>query len=440
MSPYPSPAHQLPWPRRGPLNCLHAAAQRGSVERTLALLAKGSFDIDQGSPSGQTPLMFAAFSGYSRVVRILLNNHANVSMETDDGQTALHVSAQQNRLAVTKMLAKAGGDPDTPDSNGYTPLFLAAYGGHQEVMRVMIEAGANVNSRKPTGATPLYVAASNGRVGAVRVLLRAGADPLLTELVEEADVETQVPLDAAAMKGHLEVVCELMQHFGIEGCGGPSGGLHALAAAAENGHLHVMAMLMNAGVVDSGKALVAAAMTGCDASIKFLLLQQQQQQQQQENDGEFDYVNACDSVGIRALFYGSAIAAAPRVARLLIEAGADATSDVCTRTDGDDRSTLLDFVNHCLLREEAVCGSPASEETLRGLEAVRRLLLRMEAVHAVSFAWPTDDEPGVGRATICTGKTRGPRPCRPLSWMVPAVRRRAAARRVVLANLFRCDI
>ena len=59
---------------------LHDAFLERSTERTVALLARESIDIDRVNPEGCTPLiMLAALGGYIRVARILLNGGANVS-------------------------------------------------------------------------------------------------------------------------------------------------------------------------------------------------------------------------------------------------------------------------------------------------------------------------------------------------------------------------
>ena len=86
----PSPQWRRP---RGPVNDLHVAAHDGSIERTVALLGKGSLDINQGIeggakrrnlllPPGATPLMIAAWKGHSSIVRILLSTGANTSIVT----------------------------------------------------------------------------------------------------------------------------------------------------------------------------------------------------------------------------------------------------------------------------------------------------------------------------------------------------------------------
>ncbi|CAN0502790.1 unnamed protein product, partial [Scytosiphon promiscuus] len=78
-----------------------------------------------------------------------------------------------------------------------------------------------------------------------------------------------------------------------------------------------------------------------------------------------------------------------RIARWLVDAGADAASpvrimDQWGRTVFDD--TPLAYTNMCLHRKD-VKGKPATVKQLVSLEAVRRFLLRVEAVHAVSWLW-----------------------------------------------------
>lgn len=47
--------------------------------------------------------------------------------------------------------------------------------------------------------------------------------------------------------------------MGIEGCGGPSGGVFALLLAAKGRRVGIMAVLTEAGAVDTGEALNTAA-------------------------------------------------------------------------------------------------------------------------------------------------------------------------------------
>ncbi|CAN0346916.1 unnamed protein product, partial [Hapterophycus canaliculatus] len=149
------------------LSKLYAAAARGSVERTVALLSRGSVDIDGSyGDAGRTPLMVASTMGYLRVVRVLLRLGAGVSVADNDGATALHLSVFNQHLAVSKAL---------------------------------IKAGAEVEARcQESGATPLYTSARQGRLEDVKVLVGAKANPLVPAYDGES-----LPLDAAAENGYL---------------------------------------------------------------------------------------------------------------------------------------------------------------------------------------------------------------------------------------------
>ncbi|CAN0135695.1 unnamed protein product [Pylaiella littoralis] len=411
---------------RGPMNELHGAALCGSVKRVEAILSSASIPIDQGDPRGGTPLMYATLKDHAPVVRVLLAEGAGASIVDDTGSTALHISAMYGHLAVAKMLveARVGLDPTTSD--GTTPLHLAAQRGHVDVVTMLIDAGANVDSRMLDGATPLYLAAGRGHANAIRVLLRAKANPLLTSFLGGAFV----PLDMAAQDGHTEVVRELVQQVGIKGCGGRSGGAEALRLAAEEQHMGIMAILTEAGVRDTrtAAALSGATEYGRTAAVKFLLCQQ-------KTSAQSAYVNARDPNGASPLL--SSIAgcrpSSPRIVRLLIDAGAGLTSfQNMGNCVGWGRSPLE--LTTCMLRDKIVEETRATEEQLQTLEAIRSLLLRVEAVYAVSWLWPSDVRP-TGQAAEGTSGTKTP--SAQLRMMLPVLRRRSESRGMLAATLVR---
>ncbi len=423
-----SPLYQRP---RGPWTELHFASLDGSVERLVALLLHGSINIDQGNPKDDTPLMLASYCGHAHVVRILLDNGANVSIVGAQGITALHGSAMYGHPAVSKMLMEAGADLEATMTPGDTPLHLAAGEGHVGVMDVLIKAGANLNSRKVGGSTPLYMAAQEGQLDAVKMLLREKANPLLATTYVQTGT-TNFPIGMAAQKGHLEIVRELVRQVGIEGCGGASAGVEALRLAAIEQHLEIMAVLKDAGVVGDDRALATAIVHGRHLSVKSLL--------QQRKGDEATYVNHRNSFGETPLlnamgFYGIS-SPSPRIVRLLIDAGADTASAVrvIINEDGVELSdTPLNLV-YRMLREKKITMKIATEKQLHGLEGVRRLLLRVEAVHAVSWLWPVDMAPIVVTAEDASRKVAT---TTPLTMMLSILRRRTRRPRVLLDALFR---
>ena len=436
-------------PREGRPRCpdteLHMAAYLGSTKRTIDVLLRGSIEVNQRNNTGWTPLMLAAQEGHSGVAEILLARKADVSMAEDSGYTALHLSAQEGHLTVTKYLISAGADVAARRPEGATPLHLASQHGHSEVMVALIEAGADVDSRGNAGATPLCHVATNGSLDAVKELLRAKANPLLT--VANSAGFSRVPLIIAVSNGFSAMARELISRVGLEGCAGEGGGVDALGAAAMNNHhLDIMVMLTAAGVVDSGFVLRTAAGRGWKAAVKFLV---QQRKLEGSPTDLVRYVNNCDAFGMTPLFssiYGIAShpgvphLISPKVVRLLIDAGAHTSYTVRVTNARDEvlfHGTLLGFTNKCIRKEQVGDGMDATEEHMHRLQAVRRLLLRVDAVHAVSWLWTkepllvsdatSDSRKMAARKTLASGTQ--------LTTMLPVLRRRS--RGLLLAALFR---
>ena len=116
-------------------------------------------------------------------------------------------------------------------------------------MRVLLDAGANPGSRLHNRDTPLLLAASKGHVGAMRELARTNANPLLATGKIGGNIH---PLEAAAQHGHVDVVSELIQMFGIRRCAGKSRGVWVLRSAAYGNHPDVILKLTDAGVLNTG--------------------------------------------------------------------------------------------------------------------------------------------------------------------------------------------
>ena len=423
------------------MNELHVAAFHGSTRLVAAVLAQGHIDMNERAPEGMTALMYAAQVGHSDVISMLVDNGADVSVLSDAGLTALMFSAQTGHLASAVLLVKAGSDLHVADHRtGCTALHLAGFCGHSALVRMLIEAGANPDARAPDGATPLFQAALSGHLGAVAQLVRAKANPLLAMTNGR---EVTYPLDAAALNGHLAIVRMLVQEHGLGGCCGHSGGVHALRLAGEKQREDVLAYLTDAGVVDTGIALVIAAEHGRERSVKFLL----RQQEGRAPSGLAAYVNARAFAGRTALFSSVLFCgqAFPRVVRRLIDAGAD-TSLKGPIGDSFGRTVLsitpLAVVVRTLAEKVDMDGAAVTEDHLQRVEAIRRLLLRVEAVRAVSWLWPGDGVgPCVPRPAPQTGARRtAARTPTPLARMLPILRRRAARRGVVLASMFRCEV
>ncbi|CAN0178531.1 unnamed protein product [Scytosiphon promiscuus] len=360
---------------RGPRNELHLAAATGSTAKVKALLASGKININCGDHRGVTPLVFAV-EKHPCIVEILLDAGADVTIPDDGGATALHWSAIFGQLCATQMLTEAGAPLEATNINGCTPLQLAGECGHAKVIRALLDAGANVNSRSALGETALYSAAYHGHVHATKELLRWNANPRLgTVIGDEVTQVIRVPLDVAAQHGHEGVVFELLQ-LGLDACGAATG--DALDLACKRQHLGTMMKLRDAGIVDDGSALLTAVTYRGEESLRFLL-----SQRWAVGAHRHAYVNFCDSKG-RTPLLAAIGSESPRIARMLLDAGARPDSP---GTKAFNYATPLTLTLTKLGFSTAE--DHATKDKRYRLEGIRRLLLRVDAIHAVSWLWPS---------------------------------------------------
>ncbi|CAM9189319.1 unnamed protein product, partial [Ectocarpus sp. 6 AP-2014] len=336
------------------------------------MLVAESASLDAQNMFGSTPLHLLA-SGDKvcgnellEIAKLLIEKGANIEAIDRNGSTPLHLASMfVGNIGLVKLLLDRGADPAARDITGETPLHLAGIAGSFCTMSVLIAAGAKVNPRDQRGETPLFKAASRGHLVAVKVLLHAKASALLPSSDGDAII---YPLEIAAALGHTDIVGELVQRVGVDGCGGPSGGAHALALAAKDKRVDVMLILLKTGVVDTGEAL--SETVNEFACMKSLV---------QHRLGDSDYLDR----------YG-------RCAESMKGGGEQATSD-----------------------------------QLNMMRAVQRLLLRAEAVTAISWLWSTGTDAAAPTTKTATAATPA------LTAMMPLLRRRAVRRGFALHAMLR---
>lgn len=313
---------------------------------------------------------------------------------------------------------------------------------HLDVMSALIDAGANVDSRGSNGFTPLHLAAGNNDVAATRLLLHAKANPSSIHMSPSASLPGKLPrwspLVMAVFTGRPEVVRELIRQVGIEGCGGACGGVNALQLAAGIEAVDVMVLLTDAGVVDTERALSVAASEGREASVKFLL----RHQPRGTPTDICAYVDIRDSRGRTALSKAIGIEGSdfPRIVRWLMDAGADTSSFLSLTVDGGRTLAVAGSplgLALRIIRENNPEGKPITDAELHRLEAISRLLLQVEAVHAVSWLWPGNDMPF--SASAARGATKTGTTSKRLRVMAPSMKGRSWRRAVIPTALLRWE-
>ena len=142
---------------------LSRAIEARRAELALLLIERGC-SLEVGDMNGQTPLMYAAYTGSYKVAEHLIRHGAELE----------------------KTCKTEGG--------GCTPLMFAAGAGDAKMVRLMLRYGARINARSHRGKTSLCYALERDKSEVVKVLLeaRASRDEINAEKQDALTVARQL--------------------------------------------------------------------------------------------------------------------------------------------------------------------------------------------------------------------------------------------------------
>ena len=121
-------------------------------------------------------LIDAARFDYFDDLKDALKKGADVNTKDEDNRTLLHWAAFQGYIKIVKLLIENKADINARDNKGYTPLLDAAFKGNIDIANLLISKGADVNARDDNGSTPLSWAVEYNRIDIVRLLINKNAD------------------------------------------------------------------------------------------------------------------------------------------------------------------------------------------------------------------------------------------------------------------------
>lgn len=191
--------------------------------------------------NGQTPLHYAAKTGFIGGIKLLVDYGAYIGILDNNGFSPYLWAVIAGQNSATHLLLSLGVDVNSTSTDGKSALGWAAGLGHSLIAELLVKGGANVMSMtQNTQLVPLEDAAACGDLSTVRLLLNSGADP------NYRDREGWSAIHWAAEEGHLDVVLLLLEH-GANVNAVSSYGTSPLHCAANGGHNNVVSELLQYG-------------------------------------------------------------------------------------------------------------------------------------------------------------------------------------------------
>ncbi|WP_436515837.1 ankyrin repeat domain-containing protein [Ekhidna sp. To15] len=205
-----------------------------NVSIARALLGAGAA-IDQVDANGDPAINWATYYGYVASIKFLIEKGADLNIKSKHGtpvdvgfrlwhadsvaqafretldvdlpknkKKLISAVRNQNPVLLKKLLAKDI-DPNLTDELGTPIIHLASESGDLATLKVLIEAGADHSKLNRVGQSAMAIASRFGNKAVVEYLLQSGADPNRT-----GDEYQLTPIMAAAVNGSVEIVDMLL--------------------------------------------------------------------------------------------------------------------------------------------------------------------------------------------------------------------------------------
>lgn len=158
---------------RTPLH--HAARETGNAEMAKLLIDHGA-DINSYDNFNDTPIILAAWRGFSGIVNLLLDNNADVRVTGDNAKQLLSFAAEKGLDRLFNIMVSKGADLSIKNRRGGSLLHAAGMGGSTDIINILIGKDFTIDRKDPYGWTALHYAADKGRFDAVELLINKGGD------------------------------------------------------------------------------------------------------------------------------------------------------------------------------------------------------------------------------------------------------------------------
>lgn len=205
-----------------------------------------------------------ATHAYTRAA-LLEPSDTAIAEARDDAAKKLGASLRQAAMAgnialLQRYTRNRIADFDVRDENGFTPLTLAVVGGHAEAVELLLKAGLPVDAKDRFGKTALHWAASRGLAALGTLLLDAGA---AHDARDDSGWDALTGAAHAGCYALVEVLLARSEQPAALNARQKESVPTALMAAAQNGHAHVVRLLLSSGA-DPRARLAPKGLTALD--------------------------------------------------------------------------------------------------------------------------------------------------------------------------------
>jgi uncharacterized protein len=153
------------------INIFEAAAT-GKINNIIRLLARDPKLVSAYAEDGFQPLGLACYFGHLDSAEYLVKAGApiNALSQNDLRAAPIQSAAAGGHRRIVKMLLEHHADPNIREQGGYTPLHTAAQDGDDEMIRILLYSGADLMLTTDDGKTALDLAMAAGHEKATLLL------------------------------------------------------------------------------------------------------------------------------------------------------------------------------------------------------------------------------------------------------------------------------